>query len=589
MKSNFIFLQGRYQTGSRRARRRRRGYNAPAMLTVVLFLAAAAASRPHNEERDLLDRRLAAVRRHLPDGAQPAVDAALVNGLADAALLRRGTVTARPLVEGGPSEIVLDVVAFGRFTSIETFVRQLAESARLIDVENLALSATPEDTIRVTASLRLPYWPAGARLPPPPEGAAERAKGMPRNMADAFVRDQAVLLAKTEAITSLRRSRRSPRLFLAELAAIVQDRPVVLTEISWGNELFVVRGYSMGEGPTRELERRFERGYFRISEFLMARFGGCRRFEARGRSPLAGSEVALPLAQDDPFRQDEAPCKVDRDPAGTDTLRASGARVKTAPGPLTIRARDIDATDLFLVLHEITGQGFVVDESIRRRLDVELVGVTFEEALAALAKAGLHVGPGPIRRVSTSPLPAAAAAATGADVGPPLPDDVRVSLTLKRAPVRDVLGIIAQAEPSLGASATPGTLGYVSVWARAADVRALRARVLQSAALVETVAEEGRRTLVRTTAPNDPAMPILPAASPRRLLLHAGDLSPDDFELAAVAGDSSGSWRAFAYSPAGSLHRYIAGDRLTDAVVRSIEPTAAILETDDGPIWSRLP
>jgi hypothetical protein len=586
MKSNFIFLRGRYQTGSRRARRWRRGYNAPAMLIVVLVLAAAAAPRPHNEERDLLDRRLAAVRRHLPDGAQPAMDTTHVNGLADAALLRRGTVTARPQVEGGPSEVVLDVVAFGRFTSIETFVRQLAESARLIDVENLALSATPEDTIRMTASLRLPYWPAGARLPAPPEGTAERAKGMPRNVADTFVRDQAVLLAKTEAIASLRRSRRSPRLFLAELAAIVQDRPVVLTEVSWGNELFVVRGYSMGEGPTRELERRFERGYFRVSEFLMARFGGCRRFEARGRSPMAGSEVALPLAQDDPFRQDEAPCKVDRDPAGTDTIRASGAKVKTAPGPLTIRARGIDAADLFLVLHEITGEGFVVDESIRRRLDVEMIGVTFEEALAALAKAGLYVGPGPIRRVSTSPVPSAAP--VSADVGPPLPDDVRVSLTLKRAPVRDVLGIIAQAEPSLGASATPGTLGYVSVWARAADVRALRARVLQSAALVETVAEEGRRTVVRTTAPNDPAMPILPAASPRRLLLHAGDLSPDDFELAAVAGDS-GSWRAFAYSPAGSLHRYIAGDRLTDAVVRSIEPTASILETDDGPIWSRLP
>jgi len=554
-------------------------------VAAVLLASAAAAPRPHNEERELLDRRMAAVRRHLPDGAQPAVDTAYVNSLADAALLRRGTVTARPPTEGGPSEIILDVVAFGRFTSIETFVRQLSESARLIDVENLALSATPEDTIRVTASLRLPYWPTGARLPTPPEGTVDRAKGMPRGMADAFVRDQSVVLAKTEAITSLRRSRRSPRLFLSELAAIVQDRPAVLTELSWGNELFVVRGYSMGEGPTRELERRFESGYFRLSEFLMARFGGCRRFEARGRSPMAGPEVSLPLAQDDPFRQDEAPCKVDRDPAGTQTIRASGAKAKTAPGPLTIRARDIDAADFFLVLHEITGQGFVVDESIRGRLDVEMVGVTFDEATAALAKAGLYVGPGPVRRVSTLPLPAASA---GPEVGPPLPDDVRVSLTLKRAPVRDVLGIIAQAEPSLGASATPGTLGYVSVWARAVDVRALRARVLQSAALVETVADDGRRTVVRTTAPNDPAMPILPAASPRRLLLHAGDLSPDDFDLAAVGGDS-GSWRAFAYSPAGSLHRYISGDRLTDAVVRSVEPTAAILETDDGPIWTRLP
>src|SRR5688500_669629 len=276
------------------------------MLLLAVLLAAAAAPRPFDEERELLDRRLAAVRRRLPDGPQPAADIAYVNGLADAALLKRGSVSARPLAEGGGAgEVVLDVVAFGRLTAVETFVRQLAASPRLIDVESLALASTPEDTIRLTASLRLPYWTAPSRLPAPPEGTSDRARGVPRNVAEAYVRDQSTLLAKTEALVALRRNRRSPRLFLSELAAVVQDRPAVLTEVSWGNELFVVRGYSMGEGPTRELERRFESGYFRLSEFLMARFGGCRRFEARGRSPMAGPLVELPLAQDDPFRQDD--------------------------------------------------------------------------------------------------------------------------------------------------------------------------------------------------------------------------------------------------------------------------------------------
>ena len=553
------------------------------MLLAVLLAATAAAPRPFAEERELLDRRLAAVRRHLPDGAQPAADVAHINALADGALLRRSSVAARAAdAQAGTPETTIDVVLLGRFTSVETFFRQVSESPRLIDVESLALNATPEDTIRLTAALRLPYWPGTQRLPAVPEGVGDRARGVPRNVAEAFVRDHGLLLAKTEAVVSLRRSRRSPRLFLSELSSIVQDRPVVLTEISWGNDLFVARGYTMGEGPTRELERRFESGYFRVSEFLMARFGGCRRFEARGRSPMAGREITLPLAQDDPFRQDEAPCRIDRDPAGRESVKAVGAKVKTAPGPLTIRARDIDAADLFFILHELSGHAFVVEESVRRRLDVELIGVTFEEALAALQRAGIFVGTGHVRRVSTSPLPAGSA-----DVGPPLPDDVRVSLSLKRASVRDIIGIVAQAEPGQAASAPPGLLGHVSVWARAVDVRALRARVLEAAGLSETVAD-GKRVVHRAHGPTDGAVPILPAASPRRLLLHAGDLSPDDFELAALAGDA-GAWRAFAYSPAGSLHRYLPGDRLIDGTVRSVEPTAVIIETDDGTVWARLP
>jgi hypothetical protein len=554
------------------------------ILVALLLTTTAPAPRSFGEERELLDRRLAAVRRKLPDGAQPAGDIAHVNALADAALLRRASVNARPPAETrGLGELTIDVSAFGRFTSIETFFRQVMQSPRLIDVESLALASTPEDTIKLTAVLKLPYWPSNARLPPAPEGIGDRARGVSRGVADAFVRDHALLLAKTEATVTLRRTRRSPRLFLSEIADALQDRPIVLTELSWGDELFVARGYSMGEGPTRDLERRLESGYFRVAEFLMARFGGCRRFEVRGRSPMAGAAIEMPLAQDDPFRQDDAPCRVDRDPAGGDVIRAAGAKVKTTPGPLTIHAHDIDRADLFLVLHDLTGQAFLVDESVRGRVSAELVGVTLDEAIAAFQKAGLYVGPGPVRRVSMSPIPAATP-----DNGPPLPQDVRVSLALKRTGVREVLSILAQAEPTLAASAPEGALGYVSIWARDVDLRTLRARLFDSAGLSESVAEDGTRTVFRGNGGSDTAAsPILPTSSPRRLLMHASDLSPDDFDLSAVAG-VEGAWRAFAYSPAGTLHRYAAGDRLTDGTVRSVEPTAVVIDTDDGPVWVHL-
>jgi hypothetical protein len=554
------------------------------LLAVVLLAAAATVPRSFSEEREMLDRRLAAVRRQLPDGPQPAADIAHINALADAALLRRASVVARAPGEAhGVGELAIDISAFGRFTSIETFFRQIMESPRLIDVDSLALASTPEDTIRLTATLKLPFWPAHTRLPAPPEGSADPARGVPRALADPFLRDQSLLLAKTESTVALRRQRRNPRLFLSEIADAARDRPIVLTELTWGNELFVARGYSMGEGPTRDLERRLENGYFRIAEFLMARMGGCRRFEARGRSPMVGPAIELPLAEDDPFRQDDAPCRVDRDTASSgDVIRAAGSKAKSAPGPLTIRGKEIDRADLFLVLHDLTGHAFVVDENVRGRIAVDLTGVTLDEAIAAMQRSGLYVGPGPVHRVSTSPI-----AATTAEVGPPLPQDVRVSLSLKRAGVRDVLSILAQAEPSLAASAPEGSLGYVSVFARDVDLRLLRQRVAESAGLSESVGEDGARTVFRGTNGTDPAVPIVPTAAPRRLLLHASDLSPDDFDLAVVAG-VDGAWRAFAYSPAGSLHRYSAGDRLTDGGVRSVEPAAVVLETDDGPIWLRL-
>ena len=73
-------------------------------------------------------------------------------------------------------------------------------------------------------------------------------------------------------------------------------------------EDFTIRGLGLGEGPLRAFEGRLERGFFRLSDFLMARQGACHRFEAHGRAPVAGPDAALPLPVEDPFEQDATPC-----------------------------------------------------------------------------------------------------------------------------------------------------------------------------------------------------------------------------------------------------------------------------------------
>jgi hypothetical protein len=117
---------------------------------------------------------------------------------------------------------------------------------------------------------------------------------------------------------------------------------VVLNHASWSDE-FVIRGLTVGEGPARALESRFEKGFFRVSEFLMARQAACRRFEVKGRCPVAGIEADLSLPAEDPFQQDDAPCRSDRDDAArVFVVKAPAPKATSGQGQLTLRLRDVD-------------------------------------------------------------------------------------------------------------------------------------------------------------------------------------------------------------------------------------------------------
>jgi hypothetical protein len=552
-------------------------------LLAAALLAAGPPARPFSEERLLLDRRLETLRRILPEGPSPPADSAVVRDLAVSAKLQSVEALARPpREEGSRGTVLIDLAAVGHFADVERFFRQVALHHRLIDVESLALTAAPDDSVRLTALLAFPFRPGKAPLAQPPDGARARLSSVPKPLADAYVRDLALAVAKSEAIASLRRMRRNPRLFLCELAAIVRDRPVVLARASLEDE-FVVRGHTVGEGPTRALESRFERGFFQVSEFLMRRQGACVQFEARGRSPVAGAEAELPLPADDPFEQDEAPCRVDRDQGRTVTVKGPSAKggPKAPPkGPLTLRLREVDLADVFFVLQRVSGQAFAVDGDVAGRATVDLAGVTLEEALAALQKAaGIRVSEAArLRRVTTSKAPSVPALAAQ---GSP------ATFLLKRAEIRDVLAAFADLDPSLASLGPMGSYGRASLWASEVPLPALRAVLLEAAGLVERL-EEDRRLLERAGSDEN----LVPVAAgdvdERRLQLRPQDIVVSEFELAGVASAGEGFW-AFAYSPTGTLSAYRAGDRLFDGTIQSVDSTDVVLASEEGPVRVLLP
>lgn len=548
------------------------------LFAVFSLLAAVQPARPFNEERLLLDRRLETLRRILPDGPNPVADVALVREMADGAKLERVALAARPVVEtGARGDVPVDLVAFGRFADIDRFFRQVTLSQRLIDVESLTLSATSEDVIKLTAVVRLPYRPAKAPLPTPPEGKS-RPTGVPRPTLETYYRDQALALAKSDAVAQLRRSRRNPRLFLSEIAAISRDRPVVLNFASLGDE-FLVRGQAVGEGPVRALASRFERGFFRVAEFLVARQGACHRFEVRGKSPVAGIEAELPLPSEDPFEQDDTPCRVDRDPARVVTVKGPPSQKVPGKGPLTLRLRDVDYADVFRVLHLLTARGFLVDGDVTGRVSLDLSRLTIDEALLAIEKSGVDVADsGPVRRVSSSRVLSHEAPSGGAPTA---------SFALKRVEVRELLAVMTDMEPSLAALGPAGSLGRVSLWARDVPVLDLRAAVLEAVGLHERI-EEGRRILERKPGSEEVVAPVAGTSPERRLALAPEDLAVMEFDLAGVAS-AGAEWTAFAYSPTGTLNAYRPGDRLADGIVKSVESTDVVIETDEGPVRFTVP
>jgi len=234
----------------------------------------------------------------------------------------------------------------------------------------------------------------------------------------------------------------------------------------------------------------------------------------------------------------------------------------------------VDFADVFRILHLLTAQGFLVDGEVTGRVSADLSRLTLEEALLAIERSGVDVADsGPVRRVSSAKLPVRPSPSGGTPAA---------SFALKRVEVRELLAVMTDMEPSLAALGPPGFLGRVSLWARDVPVLDLRAAVLEAVGLSERI-EEGRRVLERKTVAQETLAPVAGTTPERRLVLGPQDLAVMEFELAGVAS-AGDSWIAFAYSPTGVLNAYRPGDRLADGIIKSVESTDVVIETDEGPV-----
>jgi hypothetical protein len=271
---------------------------------------------------------------------------------------------------------------------------------------------------------------------------------------------------------------------------------------------------------------------------------------------------------------------VDRDDAArVAAVKAPAPKGTTGQGLITLRLRDVDLADVFRVLHILTGQGFIVDGDVAGRTTVDLTKLTLEEVLQTFEKSGLDVqDAGAVRRVSSSR--AASRPSTGAG-GP------AASFTLKRAEVRELLAVMTEVDPSLAALGPEGFLGRVSLWAKDVPLFDLRAAVLDAASLTERL-EDGRRVVEKAPGADDRLLPVAGTPPDRRLILQPQDLAVLELELSGVASAGT-TWIALAYAPTGALNAYRVGDRLADGVIKSIDSTDIVVETDEGPIRLLLP
>jgi hypothetical protein len=255
---------------------------------------------------------------------------------------------------------------------------------------------------------------------------------------------------------------------------------------------------------------------------------------------------------------------------------------------LALRLRDVHVAEVFRALHELTGDGFVVDGNIGGRTSVEIAAADVAVALAEVARgADLAIArEQPVWRVRRSERQR--------EIIVPPRVGVQISMKLSRAEISD-LTLLFKDVGEIDIVVPDGDLGEASVFASDIPWDTCLWQAFDAAGL--RVRRDGERRIV---AARDPGFPG-PARTrtPRRLSqdafqaemqaianAHPGRrvdfIAPrcSDVDLAGV-GRFDGEWRFFAYM-SGQLDAGLAGQRLLDGAVETVDRDGATFVLDGG-------
>ncbi|HKS21748.1 MAG TPA: hypothetical protein VJZ76_03030 [Thermoanaerobaculia bacterium] len=399
------------------------------------------------------------------------------------------TATRVPLPDGKPSPVELvrlDLRGAEQLGDVQLFFAVMSNS-NLYDLESLRLTPRSDGRVAFEARIALARW----------AGEAPYVLGTyrdPASMMRGRLEELRAILATIESLEE----RFRPRRVLNAIGAFeeaMRKKAMAVTEIRAGAETHI-DGVLLGGAARAALKPALETSGFEVLRLDFTPRGDCQAFTAALRVK-PHDEEEMNFASGRMFG-DDRPCTAKPVPATHVAARGNG-------GNVTMHLRGVDAADVFLALNAATKEPFILDGSVRGRIDADFENATLAEALSALKSAGF------------APIAVPAGNYTGEPI----------SISVHGADARDVVAMLAQVT---GRKLSPPPAARVSVFASDEPWDRLLAGILAVPASKE--AATGNPSWW-TIEPND---------------LTAGDLTP-----AGVARTAEG-WIGFAYAPGRRLH-----------------------------------
>lgn len=336
------------------------------------------------------------------------------------------------------------------------------------------------------------------------------------------------------------------------------DEQVALTDLMLANDQLTLRGVALSATARQSVQRKTNGVQF-------TRTGDCSVFTATaGLAATSEDEATVANVFDE---RTEMLCNT--------ALPAPKSLTAKGKGTLSLRARDIDSSALFMLLNELSpADGFVVDQTVTGRFDVDFQNVTIAEVFDALKKQGIaDVGPGPLRRVCKSECAAGLPEQKWA--GEP------VTLLLASVDVLDVYRILRDVTGlEVHARALPGT---VSIYARDVEWDRLFTTLTSSIGKKYAIKDDGIHLDPEGAVPVEKL--ARPPGPPRRPLIErdAKKLGVEDLRVAAIVSDGKAT-SAWARVPGSSknLFKLDVGMELFDGRVEAIAAGGVTVKTAAG-------
>ena len=280
-----------------------------------------------------------------------------------------------------------------------------------------------------------------------------------------------------------------------------------------------VEGVFVGAAAWRRVVDNIEQTGLGVARVRMSPSGACRAFAITTSRAKVERQSAFDL---------ETPplCRADPEPH-VGVIAARGT------GDLSLHFKNIDLTDLFFVLHNVTSENFVVDADVKGAVDVDVEKASVDDVLAAIRKLKLVLSDGPLRRVSR---------AGARSVKPDKYEGEPVSITVSDAELHDLLCLFHSISGlEFIVPADLRSKANVQVSERPWDE--VLATLIAAANLGYTI--DGTRVLVGEKATVNACEAASRGASAFPIFLpKLEDLAAADLTLAGVAGT-----KAFAYGP----------------------------------------